>query len=427
MTQGDLAGTEYSVGYVSRIESGARQPSREALAMLAARLGVTPEFLETGVEAAEALARHHDVDRAELALAGGDVDEAVTLTADLLESADLSPWPDLARRVRLVHALCYEAMGDLHAAIISLEDLQAEDADDDAAATVGIALSRCYRDIGDFPQAITSGERVLRLMETRGLAGTTEHVRLSMTVAGAYFENGDVGVATRMARRAIKAAEANASPEAQAAAYWNASMIERECGHLQRAVELAGKALTVLETGSSNRNLARFRTQLALTLLRDPSTNTDEIRGLLDLAERELSWSSASPVDHAHNTLALARLAIREVDPELALRLVDGVPADVCHQDPVLSAEVNVLRVLALTISGASIAEEFASARALLDLLGTDRGVAQLWFELGEAATAAGNRDRAAHAYRCAGECLGASRVLLPVHERPAFRLPALS
>ncbi len=425
MTQGDLAGSDYSVGYVSRIESGARQPSREALATIAARLGVSPEFLETGVEAAEALARRHDVDRAELALAGGDIDEAVALTADLLESADLSPWPDLARRVRLVHALCYEAMGDLHSAIIALEDLQAEYDSDDGAAPVGIALSRCYRDAGDFAQAIAAGERVLRSMEKKGLGGTTEHVRLSMTVSLAYFENGQLGVATRMARRAIKVAEANASPEAQAAAYWNASIYERTAGRLEAAVGLASRALHILENGNSTRNLAKLRTQLAHTLINDPSADLKEVRDQLELAARELDWSSASPLDRARHTLVAARMSLREGRPEEAVESLGSVSAEVCHQDPALTAEVAVTRVQARAIMSLPIDQDLEAAADLLTLLGTDLGVAQLWFALAETAELAGRHSAALASFRQAAVCLGAARMVMPSVDRPAFRLPA--
>jgi tetratricopeptide (TPR) repeat protein len=426
MTQGDLAGSDYSVGFISRIESGARQPSRHALATIAGRLGVTAEFLLTGAEEVDALARRHDVDRAELALAGGDIDEAVAITAELLENTDLSPWPDLARRVRLVHALCYEAMGDLHSAIIALEDLAAEYDSDEESAKVGIALSRCYRESGDYALAIRSGERILRTMEHRGLAGTTEHVRLSMTVSGAYFESGELGVATRMARRAIKAAEANSSPEAQAAAYWNASVYERTAGRVQVAVDLASRALSILENGNSTRNLAKLRTQLAHTLLNDPSADTDEIRSHLDLASRELDWSACTPLDRARNVLVTARLLLREGDPARAIELLDSVPADVCHQDPSLTAEVSVNRVMALTVMSEPVDREISQTADLLTLLGADHGVAQLWFSLGEAAQVAGRPASALEAFRQASICLGASRMLMPSVDRPAFRLPAI-
>jgi tetratricopeptide (TPR) repeat protein len=425
MTQGDLAGSDYSVGYVSRIESGARQPSEQTLATLAERLHVSPEFLVTGAEAADALARRHDVDRAELALAGGDIDEAVHLTADLLEHADLSPWPDLVRRVRLVHALCYEAMGDVHSAIIELEDLASED--DEDVAKVGVALCRCYRDAGDYQMAITSGEQRLRTMERQGLAGTTEHVRLSMTVSGAYFESGQLGVATRMARRAIKAAEANSSAEAQAAAYWNASVYERSAGNVGVAVELAARALSILENGNSTRNLAKLRMQFVHTLLSDPASEPSEIHRHLELARRELDWSAASPLDRARSIVVIARLCLRESDPAGALEALDNVDSEVCHQDPALTAEVNVVRIQALAVMSEPIDGHLQETSDLLTLLGTERGVAQLWFGLAEAAELGGRDDAALAAFRQASICLGASRILMASVDRPAFRLPAIS
>jgi transcriptional regulator with XRE-family HTH domain len=211
-TQSDLAGADFSVGYVSRIESGARQPSRAAVVTLAARLGVSTEFLSTGAEQDQALSRRHDLDRAELALAGGDIAAARVSVSALIDSGALRPWPALHRRAQLVHALAREAEGDTHAAIIELEDLHATTDDDEAAATLSLPLSRCYRETGDFTQAIEVGQRGLASLQELGLAGTTDHIRLSVTLAAAYFEAGQVGVATRLARRAIAEAEAANSP-----------------------------------------------------------------------------------------------------------------------------------------------------------------------------------------------------------------------
>src|SRR5579862_2770834 len=48
MSQRDLAAPGVSYAYISRIEAGARQPSVKALRKLAAKLGVSVEYLETG-------------------------------------------------------------------------------------------------------------------------------------------------------------------------------------------------------------------------------------------------------------------------------------------------------------------------------------------------------------------------------------------
>jgi len=56
LSQRELASPGVSYAYISRIEAGTRQPSVKALRRLAAKLGVSPEYLETGsdLDAAEA-------------------------------------------------------------------------------------------------------------------------------------------------------------------------------------------------------------------------------------------------------------------------------------------------------------------------------------------------------------------------------------
>src|SRR5215469_13466809 len=49
-SQRDLSSPGITYAYISRIEAGARTPSMKALRMLAKKLGVTPEYLETGSE-----------------------------------------------------------------------------------------------------------------------------------------------------------------------------------------------------------------------------------------------------------------------------------------------------------------------------------------------------------------------------------------
>jgi transcriptional regulator with XRE-family HTH domain len=48
LSQRDLQSEGVSYAYISRIENGQRQPSVKALRKLAVKLGVTPEYLETG-------------------------------------------------------------------------------------------------------------------------------------------------------------------------------------------------------------------------------------------------------------------------------------------------------------------------------------------------------------------------------------------
>src|SRR5438093_2036389 len=49
LTKTALARPRYTVSYVSQIESGRRTPSSEALEFFAGQLGVSPNFLATGI------------------------------------------------------------------------------------------------------------------------------------------------------------------------------------------------------------------------------------------------------------------------------------------------------------------------------------------------------------------------------------------
>src|SRR2546428_13652183 len=67
-SQRDLSSPGVSYAYISRIEAGARRPSVKALRMLAQKLGVTAEYLETGSEIGASEARELQLADLELRL-----------------------------------------------------------------------------------------------------------------------------------------------------------------------------------------------------------------------------------------------------------------------------------------------------------------------------------------------------------------------
>jgi transcriptional regulator with XRE-family HTH domain len=68
LSQRKLASSGVSYAYISRIESGQRIPSVRAIRVLARRLGVTPEYLESGVDIAPGEALELRLTDAELRL-----------------------------------------------------------------------------------------------------------------------------------------------------------------------------------------------------------------------------------------------------------------------------------------------------------------------------------------------------------------------
>jgi transcriptional regulator with XRE-family HTH domain len=99
LSQRELAEPGISYAYLSRIEAGQRAPSLKALRIVAKKLGVSAEHLETG-EPIPALARlEPQASDAELALRlGADLERADALFADVLAEADEADEPALAAR-----------------------------------------------------------------------------------------------------------------------------------------------------------------------------------------------------------------------------------------------------------------------------------------------------------------------------------------
>src|SRR5437870_6414310 len=75
LSQRELSEPGVSYAYLSRIEAGQRAPSLKALRLVARKLGVSPEYLETGNRVPRAAERELRLADAELELrTGGDLD-----------------------------------------------------------------------------------------------------------------------------------------------------------------------------------------------------------------------------------------------------------------------------------------------------------------------------------------------------------------
>ena len=409
LTQTDLAGGEVSIGYVSRIESGKRRPDPGLLERLAERLRVSPLVLLSGAPDPVHTGLLVALDHAELSLRGGSPAEAEQqLDAIWTDIIDCGV-PDLERRAKLTRALTLEALGRLDDAIIALEDQLTDGTNGGNSIRAAVALSRCYRESGDLVRAIEIGERHLDALRRLDLNGSDEAVQLAVTVAAAYWERGDVAHAARLCRRAIEQAEELGSPVAKASAYWNASAMESNRGDVDAAVPLAAKALKLLESVEDNRNFARLRSALGqMQLCLDPP-QIDEARANLDAAGAQLLWSSASPIDVGRNTLAIARSELLSGDVQAAETRAATVLDQVRGSAPILSTDALMLLGQAAAMRGD--AEEAARhyREAILDLsgIGSDRGAAAAWFELGGLLDELGLEREAHDAYRSAAASTG--------------------
>ncbi|MFZ2503437.1 MAG: tetratricopeptide repeat protein [Nocardioides sp.] len=415
LTQSQLADGRISTGYLSRIESGSRRADAALCVYLAERLNIGVGELIGGITRDRRAELEMTLDHAELALAGGSHQQAMHLAQAVRSAVAGSAHSDLEHRALLALALCAEANGDLDEAIEALQSLLHQTEGDYVSALVGIALSRCLRESGDFARAVDIGEATLRVLADRNLAGLEDGIRLAVTVAAAHYERGDVRQAMRMCRSAIESAEALDSDEARAAAYWNASVVEQESGRVAEALRLARRAVSMLEAGSSTRNIARLRTQLGLYYLCVEPAQVSEAEECLERAARELEWSSAGRLEIARNQLNLARARVIGGRWDEAIELADHVLATYDH--PLLTPEALVISGCAHLMKGEPESARLALSAAQQAL--GDEAIDQagrVWFELADCFREVGDAEAAAAAYRSAalsfGPAAGGPRML---------------
>src|SRR4051794_5411130 len=181
LTQTQAGGEHASTPYISRIEAGQRRPDLRLLGLIAEQLGTTAEELLLGVTGDRRSELRLALDYAELALNSGSPQEAVKQADEVIAGAAGTQLAELERSARSVRALALEAAGELEAAILALEDFVEGEGGDLIWLRGMIALSRCYREVGDLARAIEVGDLALAKIDQYGLRGVDEAVQLSVT------------------------------------------------------------------------------------------------------------------------------------------------------------------------------------------------------------------------------------------------------
>ncbi|MDF1604151.1 helix-turn-helix domain-containing protein [Nocardioides sp. YIM 152315] len=409
LTQAEVAGDTVSVGYVSRIESGQRRPDPQLLETIAEALGVSVDELLVGVSPDRVTELRVELDHAQLALATGSGDQALEIVDRILADPAIQSIPDLEREASYLRARVLQLSGDLSGAIIALEDL-AETTPHDLSWLAGLtALCHCYRESGELGRAIEVGTQATRFIEDHGLTGLDEAVRLTLSLAAAYVEQGDVDYASRMCRRVIERAEEASSPVAKASAYWNLSIIEAMRGNTQLALPMTRRALAVLEATDDARNIPRLRTELGIQqLLVDPPEPAEALE-LLTSAALEMEVAGAGPGDLADNHLAQARARFLLGDVAAARAQAAATAEAARTSTPIVAADAYALLGQIAVNDGEQMVarDHFQEAVLLLTGLGADRSAAQLWFELAGLLEGVGDATAALDAYRRAAAATG--------------------
>ncbi|MFL5913622.1 MAG: helix-turn-helix domain-containing protein [Gaiellaceae bacterium] len=328
LSQRELAAPGVSYAYISRIEAGTRQPSVKALRKLAAKLGVSADFLESGSELDPESARELRLSDLELAVRLGDGDGSEAPLVQLLAEAEAAADTACAFRARVALAAVREDHADLPGAIELLEGAVAKEFSNPVEhVDVYSQLGRAYAAVGRTQQAVELFEHCLDACAD----STSAEARYAVLLSYALSDVGELGRAEEVVRSALKKTRDTEDPYMRVRLYWSMARLAGVEGRASLALSNIRKAIALLETTEDALNLARAHV-LASRLLVERE-NADEAADHLDRADRLLGVQPANS-DLAEITVLRSRIArIRgEADAAMAFArealAVESSPAD---------------------------------------------------------------------------------------------------
>lgn len=316
LSQSAIAGPGVSGSYISRIERGGRAPTPRALRTLAGKLGVDPEYLESGDAIPATKERELRLADAELTLRlGDDLDRAEELLRQLLDEQV----PDgIEARVRATLGGIAARRGDHDEAIRQLETVIASGAVHPCTRPdVYETLSHSY---------LATGSPVLAIKLLEGAIGAadaeeryvTQQVRFRTFLATALSSVGANARAQRALDKAMQRAEALAQPEVRIGVAWEKGRVAWNQGRSDEALHAINYARALAELTDDSVVIARSHV-LAATL-HNCEGRPGEAREHLERAEQILAGNDDA-VDLGLLRVEQARVEAELGDPHQALAL----------------------------------------------------------------------------------------------------------
>lgn len=416
LSQQDVAvALSLSASYVSLMEAGKRPVSSGLLDRLGALFGTSPAELRSGVSSEQADLIDLDLRFAEIALRNGEApaaQERFQHALEMLGDGQSDAW--ITAQFGLARSL--EMQGALEPAIQAYESLLTVTPSDGVGsawqARINIALCRIYSECGDLNRAVELGEQAMDQLPPAGEgdpAANEAYVALVSTLAGCYYERGDLTRAHLLAGEAINRAHVDEQPTARASAYWNAAIIAEARGETAEARRLVDRAHALFAESDNVRALALLKLVAAWLILREPDPALDHARQLLEAGLEDLANGAGSQVDLAYGEVELARCKMFEGDWEAAVELSEQAIGRVGPDARLQGARARLTLGQALLLGG-----EREQAMAIFDAAaddlratGADRQAAEAWRELGEVHASLGRDSDAIEAYRRAADAAG--------------------
>jgi tetratricopeptide (TPR) repeat protein len=298
LSQRELSSPGVSYAYISRIEAGTRQPSVKALRMLARKLGVSAEYLETGSELGAAEERELRLADAELKLRlGENPAEAEQVLTEVLDEAVAAGDRTAANRARTTLGLAAAQGGDHGKAMELLEEaIASAELSPRDRPDVFSTLGESYVALGTPGRAVELFEQALAEISDKAPDDVSAQVRFASYLSAALSDMGDVERAEAVMTEALARADGFTDPYTRVRLYWSLARLSEFEGKYPSALDYARRAIALLQATDDSLHLARAH--LLAAWIVGAQGNADASGRHLDFAERLLG-PHPEPVDLA--------------------------------------------------------------------------------------------------------------------------------
>jgi tetratricopeptide (TPR) repeat protein len=331
-SQTALSGPGVSTAHISRIESGQREASVKAIRRLARKLGVSPDYLETGsdIRPSDSIELHLTEAEVQVRL-GDDLDAALETFREVRADAERAGEHALVARALVGLGLVAATRGDHTEAARLLEQaIESGRLDPATHPDVFVTLSRMYWLLDRYEEAAELLEDSLQRLESRPQDEVAAaRVTLMTYLSYALSSLGDFARARDLLLCVNEEQDQGADPYSQARLHWSLARLAKMEGRLPAALKHLRQSIALLESSEDSVHRARAQQLSALVLNLDDQPE----RALRHLAlAEELFGPSIDPIDlgqiRAEQAKALARLDRGDEALERALEAARLLEAD---------------------------------------------------------------------------------------------------
>jgi tetratricopeptide (TPR) repeat protein len=411
LTQSELAGDRFSKEYVSQIERGKTRPTQETIEWLAARLGVDPSFLASGVSADERTRVEAAIARAEGLSEAAQYDEALAEFEKVAPAVAATGAAELDVRARTGEGWARLATGDVRGALKLFEHVRAlvetpafSDLD---RADILFRLGVCRFQLTSVSTAAGLLDEALKLANGTGMPCDALKSKVLYWRARCRQRQRDWEAAREDVELALELARGLDDRRGLAHLYLQASLIAERDGHWVLARSQAERAKAIFEELSD-----RVHVGVLLNNLGGLNFTLGKPEQAIDYLKKSfaVALEVGEDVEAGRAISSLAQVHLRTGKPELAeeqarqaLQLLDD---RVDHLDEVGNPQL-VLGGALLDQGRLDEAEQMlAAAEATLGQLESASHVAAAWVAQGDLARTRADEAQAARLYRRAAEAL---------------------